>query len=90
MYGQSLRKDMTKLDLLYRITVDKYDQGGIIHAHDLDQASEGDQYIRKVKRVKDWVMIFVGGGLGEGTGGPDRGRGVGRKANVHDLPPDTQ
>ena len=90
MYGQSLRKDMTKLDLLYRTKVDKYDQGGIIHTHDLDQASEGDQYIRKVKRVKDWVMMCVGGGLGEGTGGLDRGGGVGRKASVHGLPPDTQ
>lgn len=63
VYGQSLKKDMTKLDLLYRNTVDRHDRKGAYNAEELERANMSEPQIAKVKRVKDWVMMFVGGGV---------------------------
>ena len=65
VYGQSLRKGMTTLDLLYRNVLDGDDARGAFCAADLDQATTitttSEQSIRKLRDVKEWVMHFVGG-----------------------------
>lgn len=61
VYGQSLRKDMTKLDLMYRNLVDKRDREGWYSARELAEAAGADVQAVKVRKVKEWVMQFVGG-----------------------------
>lgn len=63
VYGQSLRKGITKLDLLYRRTVDSHDEPGAYSWEELDSGIDDPQLI-KVKRVREWVMSFVGGDWG--------------------------
>ena len=67
VYGQSLRKGMTTIDLLHRNVVDSTDTYGAYSAHELREmlsssssttATEGS--LLKMKRVKQWVMDFVG------------------------------
>ena len=60
VYGQSLRRGMTTLDLLYRNTVDADDRRGVFRARDLDIHHLHDSHLSKVKKVRDWVMQFVG------------------------------
>ncbi|KAL9130646.1 MAG: hypothetical protein Q9217_001216 [Psora testacea] len=57
VYGQTLRRGMTTLDLLYRNAVDGDDERGAYRTRDVDQAV--DPFVGKVKKVKDWVMQFV-------------------------------
>ena len=92
VYGQSLRKDMTNLDLLYRNTVDRHDPKGAYSSEELDRANISEPQIAKVKRVKDWVMMFVGGRpkcpIQQIDGIP--GRVNQQEKNVQVLPEDTQ
>ena len=60
VYGQSLRRGMTTLDLLYRNVIDGDDARGAFCAAELDTANSESPQIRKVRDVKDWVMRFVG------------------------------
>lgn len=60
VYGQSLRRGMTTLDLLYRNAVDGDDAHGAYGAAELEQGVVDDPQVRKVRHVKDWVMRFVG------------------------------
>ena len=60
VYGQSLRRGMTTLDLLHRTVADKEDRRGAFRAIDLNEGSINDLQLLKVKRVMDWVMQFVG------------------------------
>ncbi|MCJ1454000.1 hypothetical protein MMC28_004350 [Mycoblastus sanguinarius] len=90
VYGQSLRKGMTTLDLLYRTTVDEDDKRGAYEARDFDETVSQDLNILKLTKVKDWVMHFVGGdpGLpaprsGSRTTRPTKGR------HLENLPLDT-
>ena len=92
VYGQSLKKDMTKLDLLYRNTVNRNDLKGAYSAEELERADMSEPQIAKVKRVRDWVMMFVGGGM---KGPVQRGNRiikdvVQRENKVQVLPEDTQ
>lgn len=90
VYGSSLRKDMTKVHLLYRRKLDRGDQGGYYSARDLG-AGNGNPQLDKTRRVREWVLNFVG--TGSGTGGGGKGRGGKGKAPVRpwDMPPpDTQ
>ena len=64
VYGQSLRRGVTRVDLVWR-------GGGV--------ERRGWEGVEKVRRVREWVLGFVGGG-GDGGG---RERGV-------QLPADTQ
>ncbi|KAI9838280.1 MAG: hypothetical protein M1819_005548 [Sarea resinae] len=59
VFGQSLRKNVTKLDLLYRNVVDADDEPGAYRPNDL-QGEMLHPQIQKVKLVRDWVMRFVG------------------------------
>ena len=64
VYGQSLRRGMTSLDLLYRNVIDKNDTRGAFRAKDFrDEGVRGCQ-MTKVQKVKDWVLQFVGSNAG--------------------------
>lgn len=84
VYGQSLRKDMTKVYLLYRSRVDKSDVGGYYSAADLAAPDPAPPQIEKIRRVREWVLKFVGLGAGQ-----QKGRGP-AEALKEVLPPDTQ
>lgn len=86
VYGQSLRRDVTKLDLLYRHPlVDRSDRRGVYRASDLASPSSTDPWIVKTGLVHRWTVdcVYV----------PDagyHGRG-GRKERIQNiLPPDAQ
>ena len=68
VYGQSLRRGMTSLDLLYRNVVNGNDTRGAFRAAELDHhgttTTMYEPQFRKVKDVKDWVMRFVGATAG--------------------------
>ncbi|APA07904.1 hypothetical protein sscle_03g026740 [Sclerotinia sclerotiorum 1980 UF-70] len=82
VHGQSLRKDMTKIWLLYREKIDRSDVGGCYGKRELE-GREMDVQLGKVKRVRDWVVCFVG------VAAASRGkRGVKRRRE--ELPPDSQ
>ena len=81
VHGQSLRRDVTKVILLFRKKVDDEDMAGVYNPGTLRNASDSDQQLLKVKRVRDWMLEFVG----ERPAGTSRrgGRGIA-------YPPDTQ
>jgi hypothetical protein len=85
VYGQSLRKEMTKVHLLYRTRVDKSDIRGCYSAADLAMGRPASPQVEKTRRVREWVLKFVGLGAGQQ-------KGIGRtfEAIKEVLPPDTQ
>ncbi len=93
VYGQSLRKNTTKLDLLFRNAVDREDDVGAYDAKQLDEADESDPQVAKAKRVREWVMKFVGAGVRPMPMQESRTAEVHRRPHVGHaqiLPPDTQ
>ena len=64
VYGQSLRRGMTTLDLLYRNVIDGDDARGAYGPAELEQAAIDEPQVRRVRDVKDWVMRFVGANTG--------------------------
>ena len=77
VYGQSLWRGMTKVELLHRQQIDSRDTQGTYSTIAVDTAGREDRLLYKVRSVRDWLMNFVG------TKAP--GRTVGQP-----LPPDTQ
>ncbi|KIX05330.1 uncharacterized protein Z518_06202 [Rhinocladiella mackenziei CBS 650.93] len=90
VHGQSLKGDVTKIDLLFRKKVDDDDLGGIYSVSNLRTATGKDPQILKVKKVRDWLMEFVGDRDGPGAGGKGRRRGGGGRRDHGFLPDDTQ
>ncbi|EXJ69499.1 uncharacterized protein A1O5_07535 [Cladophialophora psammophila CBS 110553] len=99
VHGQSLKGDVTKIDLLFRKKVDDDDLSGIYSVSNLRTANVGkDPQVLKVKKVRDWLVEFVGereGAVGGGGGGlalPGGRRGRKNKAGYGYafLPDDTQ
>ena len=88
VHGQSLRRDVTKIDLLFRKKIDETDFGGIYSAQSLRNATDSDKQALKVKRVKDWMLNFVGD-TAEDRRSTERSRSGGR-GRRRLLPPDTQ
>ena len=100
VYGQSLRKGTTTLDLLYRNVLDGDDVCGAFGAAELEQATTttttiiNEPQIRKLRDVKEWVMRFVGGASLTGprppltNGIPIKSR-VADEAKLQALPNDT-
>lgn len=89
VYGQSLRGGMTHVDLLHRRLVDASDAGGFYQdgllpnrPHD----SRDDLPQQKVRRVREWVLRFVGG---TDPAGGDISR-MSQTQRGPRLPPDTQ
>ena len=60
VYGQSLRRDMTKVHLLYRNRIDRTDPAGCYSAADLASAGNSNHQVEKTARVREWVLKFVG------------------------------
>lgn len=86
VYGQSLRKGMTTAHLLFRNRIDRHDAGGCYTVEDLEAQQQVHPQIAKTKRVREWVLRFVGVAQ-TGTRKAGRGR-VEIMKEV--LPPDTQ
>ena len=102
VYGQSLRRGMTTLDLLYRNVLDEDDVQGAFGAAELEQATTtaatttiNEPQLRKLRDVKEWVMRFVGGASLMGprpppltNGKPIKSRGA-DETKLQALPNDT-
>lgn len=82
VHGQSLKGDVTKLDLLFRKKVDDDDLQGCYTVSNLRNPT--DPQVKKAKAVRDWLVEFVG----EPDGVRTRGK-KGRKTRMM-LPDDTQ
>ncbi|KAF8866869.1 hypothetical protein BDZ45DRAFT_667537 [Acephala macrosclerotiorum] len=88
VYGQSLRKEMTKVHLLYRNRVDRDDVGGCYKTSDLVSGEHVHPQVEKTRKVREWVMRFVGAGPVEARPSKKKGRATEIAKEV--LPPDTQ
>jgi hypothetical protein len=77
VFGQSLRRNLTTVDLLHR-------QGGLFSSTTVATASHDNYLLKKVQRVRQWMINFVGD-RPHGEGGEARGM----QPSGH-LPPDTQ
>ncbi|KAA8648691.1 hypothetical protein EYZ11_010264 [Aspergillus tanneri] len=96
VYGQSLRKGVTKIDLLHRHRVDATDTGGMYSARRLREINQDgapknvdDAMRAKVSKVHEWIKLFVPDAEGgdsnrQRQGGP---RHFPKKNPL--LPPDT-
>lgn len=89
VYGQSLRRGMTTLDLLYRNVIDGDDARGAYSADDLKQGAINEAQVRKVKDVEDWVMRFVGANTGALPSGRVSKPRVANEQKLQALPDDT-
>jgi hypothetical protein len=84
VYGQSLRKDITKVHLLYRNRVDIRDTGGCYAVDDLRPGRDVGPQFSKMMLVREWALRFVGPAA-------VRRSGEGNIEIVKEvLPPDTQ
>lgn len=82
VHGQSLKGDVTKLDLLFRKKVDDDDLQGCYTVSNLRNPT--DPQVKKAKAVRDWLVEFVGEPNGV------RGRSKKGKKTRMILPDDTQ
>lgn len=87
VFGQSLRKDMTKIHLLYRNLFGSHDLGGCYRLRDFTSGEHRPPQAEKTRIVREWVLRFVGG--------PQHDVTRTRKRNYSEvakevLPPDTQ
>ncbi|KAL2258353.1 hypothetical protein VTK26DRAFT_8363 [Humicola hyalothermophila] len=63
VYGSSLRRDLTKVHLLYRTKLDPRETGGHYTTADMSSSrTPSHAQLEKARRVRDWVLNFVGGG----------------------------
>jgi hypothetical protein len=74
---------MTKVHLLYRNRIDKSDIGGCYNSADLASVDNIHPQIDKTRRVREWVLRFVGAGARRQVRGQVNGA-------TETLPPDTQ
>ncbi|EFQ34408.1 hypothetical protein CGRA01v4_00170 [Colletotrichum graminicola] len=63
VYGQSLRKGLTRTTVLYRRKLGDDDEGGYYRRRDLEAGGREGAHpqLVKTKRVWEWVLRFVGG-----------------------------
>ncbi|RGP68491.1 nucleic acid- ob-fold [Fusarium longipes] len=62
VYGQSLRRGMTKVSLLWR-----RDGSGLYSTRELSKRNQKHPQLQKAKHVRDWVLRFVGAAPGVKT-----------------------
>ncbi|KAK4103215.1 hypothetical protein N658DRAFT_505602 [Parathielavia hyrcaniae] len=62
VYGSSLRKNLTRVHLFYRMKLDSRDVGGYYSTSDLSHTGPTHPQLEKTRRVRDWVLNFVGRG----------------------------
>ncbi|KAL2162061.1 hypothetical protein VTH06DRAFT_7846 [Thermothelomyces fergusii] len=60
VYGSSVRRNWTRVHLLYRMKLDSRDPGGYYSTSDLAATGNVHPQLDKTKRVRDWVLNFVG------------------------------
>ena len=84
VFGQNLRRDLTKVHLLYRDRLDRSDERGAYGRADLDRIGKDDLQLAKVRRVRNWVVDF-------GPVGVERGYGHAwsEGSGLEALPPDS-
>ncbi|KAK1970740.1 hypothetical protein LY78DRAFT_652626 [Colletotrichum sublineola] len=86
VYGQSLRKGLTRTTVLYRRKLgdDDDDEGGYYRRRDLEAGGREGAHpqLVKTKRVWEWVLRFVGG--------EERTSAKGKKRGWNAPPDDTQ
>lgn len=91
VYGYGLRRDLTKVHLLHRRKLDADDIGGHYSTVDL-QGPPGPPHHRphpqllKARKVREWVIRFVGGGIVPDLGQKRKREGRRRRWDV--PPPD--
>ncbi|KAI1826738.1 hypothetical protein F4861DRAFT_43591 [Xylaria intraflava] len=84
VHGYSLRKGHTKVDLLHRRRIDKDDEGGMYTMKDISSTKRAHPQLAKARKVREWLLHFIGdGGISLG-----KRRHDGRPVNRWDLPPD--
>jgi hypothetical protein len=87
VHGHSLRKGITKVDLLHRKRLDQSDQGGLYSMKNVSTVGAAHPQLVKTRKVREWVLNFVSDG-GVSLGKRKRG---GRPIRNWDMPPeDTQ
>ena len=89
VYGQSLRRGLTSLTLLYRNVVDKDDRKGTFRAKDFREQGVRDCQMTKVQKVKDWVLQFVGSNAGTAPFAKTSTSRFKKQAQLERLPNDT-
>lgn len=90
VHGQSLRRGMTTLDLLFRITIDNDDKPGAFGIRELEERATSDQHVDRTRKVKDWVMQFVGANSGSLSKRKNTIQHGERERRLEALPVDTQ
>ncbi|KAH9907400.1 hypothetical protein F4778DRAFT_721794 [Xylariomycetidae sp. FL2044] len=92
VHGHSLRKAITKIDLLHRRKLDSEDEGGLYSMKDVSMGRGTTQpQLQKTRNVREWVLHFVGGGGGAGAGTLGKRKRQEKAVRSWDLPPlDTQ
>lgn len=91
VYGQSLRKGVTQVDLLHRRRVDATDAGGLYGLRRLNAGQdEQDPVVIKVRRVREWIQRFVGAAPEPAGGDMAAGMCPMKRGRTLLLPPDTQ
>jgi len=83
VYGQSLRRSVTKVDLLYRWPVNATDCGGMYLSRMINAAGDDDLPLLKARRVRQWVLDHIWSDAGGGHGM------YGGPSNLKHLPPDS-
>ncbi|KAI3324258.1 hypothetical protein HD806DRAFT_494544 [Xylariaceae sp. AK1471] len=87
VHGHSLRKGLTKIDLLHRRRIDKDDKGGTYTMKDVSSTKAAPPQLVKTRKVWEWFLHFVGDG---GTSLGKR-KHNGKPIRRWDMPPeDTQ
>ncbi|KAK4166404.1 hypothetical protein QBC43DRAFT_17593 [Cladorrhinum sp. PSN259] len=103
VYGSSLRKDLTKVELLHRMKLDARDVGGHYGTSDLavrrsprktqqkatttTTTKQPNPQLEKTRRVRDWVLNFVGTGK-RVVNGPKAFSGQSNPRRRWEQPPD--
>ena len=93
VYGQSLRKNLTRLDLLHRNVGNDGKRGRVQQPRSSVEDLEGHAQAAKMMKVKQWVMTFVGPIARPKSAAVSRDRRPCRRAKDEQeymLPPDTQ
>ncbi|KAI1764958.1 hypothetical protein GGR53DRAFT_288442 [Hypoxylon sp. FL1150] len=85
VHGHSLRKGLTKVDLLHRRRLDRNDRGGLYNMKDVSSKKPAHLQLMKTRKVREWVMNFVGGGGGTTLG---KRKHKGKAVRSWDMPPD--
>ncbi|KAK3350014.1 hypothetical protein B0T25DRAFT_255965 [Lasiosphaeria hispida] len=79
VYGETLPRNLSRAYLLHRARLDEEDVAGHYSSADL-AAKAGHPQLEKTRRVRDWVVRFVGRGQGPEAGLETSKRGRKRKA----------